>query len=262
MKIFTRIVLDVATNRVLESSSFEYDGPVANLKGGGKSKSTSSQSYLIPSLLPDIEAGARSAITGPAQGQFVTVPGMDGMGETLADLTTRRAVNQIRGGYGARGMAGSGIAQQGETDAIKQIYLDEMQRTQTALTNLLAAGSGQQTTQKQGSTGLTVICTELHRQGLMSDEMYLADHEFGLSMPRHVIAGYQMWAIPVVRQMRKSPLFTRFVAILVLNWAQEMYHKVTGKGKGSLVGKGMLLIGVPVCGLIGSLMAHPQEAVV
>lgn len=35
MRIYKRIVIDIATNRVLEADSYEYDGPVAMLKGGG-----------------------------------------------------------------------------------------------------------------------------------------------------------------------------------------------------------------------------------
>jgi hypothetical protein len=36
MKIYTRVVIDMATSEVLEADSYEYDGPIAECKKGGK----------------------------------------------------------------------------------------------------------------------------------------------------------------------------------------------------------------------------------
>jgi hypothetical protein len=55
-----------------------------------------------------------------------------------------------------------------------------------------------------------VICTELRRQGLMSYEDWRRDMRYtsqALS-PRHV-RGYHYWAIPVVKKMRRSRLWSR-----------------------------------------------------
>ena len=38
MKIYTRVVIDMATSEVLEADSYEYDGPLAECKGGKKPK--------------------------------------------------------------------------------------------------------------------------------------------------------------------------------------------------------------------------------
>lgn len=40
MKIYTRVVLDMATSEILEADSYEYDGPVAECKKGGKKPQT------------------------------------------------------------------------------------------------------------------------------------------------------------------------------------------------------------------------------
>lgn len=37
MKVYRKIVIDIATSRVLEADSFDYEGPVAEAKGGGSS---------------------------------------------------------------------------------------------------------------------------------------------------------------------------------------------------------------------------------
>lgn len=36
MKVYTRVVIDMATSEVLEADSYEYDGPIAECKKGGK----------------------------------------------------------------------------------------------------------------------------------------------------------------------------------------------------------------------------------
>ena len=53
--------------------------------------------------------------------------------------------------------------------------------------------------------GGRVICNELYRQGLLTKEQVLLDYKFTSDYltPTHV-KGYHLWAIWVVRQMRKG----------------------------------------------------------
>lgn len=105
-----------------------------------------------------------------------------------------------------------------------------------------------------GGDGGKVICTELHRQGILSKTIYLSDQEFGRKLAiedPEAFAGYHAWAIPVVSLMKKSSLFTRFVAVFALPWAREMHYMETGVGKSSLLGRCMVKFGVPLCRFIG-----------
>jgi len=100
----------------------------------------------------------------------------------------------------------------------------------------------------------TVICTELHRQGILSKTIYISDQEFGRKLAiedPEAFAGYHAWAIPVVSLMKKSCVFTRFVAVFALPWAREMHFIEAGVGKGSILGKFMIKFGVPICRFIG-----------
>ncbi|NDB66028.1 MAG: hypothetical protein EB168_10255, partial [Euryarchaeota archaeon] len=107
-----------------------------------------------------------------------------------------------------------------------------------------------------GGGGGKVICTELHRQGRISDEVYASDHAIGLRMASeqpNVVAGYHLWAIPVVKLMQRSKLVTKVVEPFGKAWANEMHYQETGKGKSSTLGRLIISIGVPVCGAIGKL---------
>jgi len=107
-----------------------------------------------------------------------------------------------------------------------------------------------------GGGGGKVICTELHRQGRISDEVYASDHAVGLRMATeqpNVVSGYHLWAIPVVKLMQKSKLVTKVVEPFGKAWANEMHYQETGEGKGSTLGRLIISIGVPLCGAIGNL---------
>ena len=105
-----------------------------------------------------------------------------------------------------------------------------------------------------GGGGGKVICTELHRQGKLDDATMAADKKFGENVAQndpHTMIGYHCWALPIVRQMRKSKIITFIVSLLALPWAREMYFRQTGNGRGSYRGRVLMAFGIPVCRFIG-----------
>ena len=116
---------------------------------------------------------------------------------------------------------------------------------------------GESTAEEGGSSsggGVSVICTELHRQGKLDDATMAADKKFGENVAQndpHTMIGYHCWALPIVRQMRKSKIITFIVSLLALPWAREMYFRQTGNGRGSYRGRVLMAFGIPVCRFIG-----------
>jgi hypothetical protein len=98
-----------------------------------------------------------------------------------------------------------------------------------------------------GGDGGTVLCTVLYAKGIMPDDMYKADSDYGKSLPQDVIDGYHLWAIPVAGWMTKSELFTRVMTVPVMSWAKHM------AGERTLFGTLCEKVGVPVCRLIGRI---------
>ncbi len=163
----------------------------------------------------------------------------------------------------AAAMAAEAIGRQRDADVAASLYGQQRQSLGDlkSLTGNTIAGSvalmqgskGEaiQMPQAPQPTGMfgTVICTELHRQGLMPTETYLKDSAYGKTLPQEVIAGYQFWAIPVVNLMRKSPIITAVIKPLALSWAKH----IAGEKK-SLFGYMCQIIGEPICGVIGSII--------
>lgn len=102
--------------------------------------------------------------------------------------------------------------------------------------------------------GSSVICNELHRQGILSAEVLAADEAFGRTMPRNVVVGYHTWARPFTKLMRRNKIANYVGRILGTAWANEMAYRVGVKSaKSNLFGKILLWIGAPICGFIGAM---------
>jgi hypothetical protein len=104
--------------------------------------------------------------------------------------------------------------------------------------------------QQQGMMD-SVICSELYRQGYISDEVLDSDREFGFYVRRYdpsVYIGYIKCALPVVRLMKKSKLFTKLISIPTLCWANWMH---TGKG---YTGRTIHNVGAFFCRFIGDII--------
>lgn len=112
--------------------------------------------------------------------------------------------------------------------------------------------SGEKVPVQAPSSGFlgTVICTVMHDEGYMSDEIYAKDIEFGINIRKNdplVYVGYRAIADPMVIMMEKSKLFTKLVSYPAMAWARNM------AGDYNLAGKLITTIGMPLCRLIGML---------
>jgi hypothetical protein len=123
-----------------------------------------------------------------------------------------------------------------------------------------------------GGGGGKIICTELYKLGLLNKDIYEADQAFGaklLQTQPDIYNGYRAWAEIVVNWMngqgpkilpwmsdkdfaitiqRWSISWTKDIAI---PWANEMAYKMGKKESGSITGKLITAVGVPICKAVG-----------
>mgnify|MGYP001619003751 CR=1 FL=1 len=103
-------------------------------------------------------------------------------------------------------------------------------------------------------TGGTVICTELHRQGYLSNKDLLFERIYGKLIDKGTHAGYLILARPIVEKMQKSKTFTKFIAIFGKAFAKEVQHIFNPtEYKGSFLGKIIIFFGKPLCRLVYAL---------
>ena len=83
---------------------------------------------------------------------------------------------------------------------------------------------------------ISVICTELNRQGLISDEDYKVHWDYTINKwNKDALKGYWIWAMPTAKKMKTNKLLTKF-------WHHIMKYKIQyikynlGKAKFTLKG--------------------------
>jgi len=104
----------------------------------------------------------------------------------------------------------------------------------------------------------TVLCTELNRQGFLSDEILKGDLEYAKTLPDEVRAGYRAWAEPLANKMKTSKLITHIVKPFVKAWAYNMAYKMGRHDKPSNLGRIVEMVGVPICYIIGTMKRMKQ----
>jgi hypothetical protein len=108
-----------------------------------------------------------------------------------------------------------------------------------------------------GGGGGRVICTHFYRKGMLEKDLWRTDMEFTFQNLSHkTVRGYQHWAIPYVRLMRKSPFAERIMYPLAKWRAEELAYQMGKVPKGNVKGKLVRLIGEPICFVIGNFVGE------
>jgi hypothetical protein len=145
MKIYNSVTIDIATGKIVDEHSFDYVGEVAELKGP-----KTQQPVPYYSEASKIVKGMRAPLSGAIRQDIITNPFTD-----YGSQQYKQAVGDIRGGYGARGLEGSGIAIKGEQDALQKIASQVQAQRAGQLIGVLGTASGSPAvgtpTQSQGS---------------------------------------------------------------------------------------------------------------
>ena len=102
-----------------------------------------------------------------------------------------------------------------------------------------------------GSVGSRVICNELHNQGLITKKQLINDYKFTRDYltTKHV-NGYHLWALWMVKQMRKGK-YVNFWKHIVLHRANEIAYIYGESDKPDYLGKFYRKIFEPVCWTLG-----------
>jgi hypothetical protein len=116
---------------------------------------------------------------------------------------------------------------------------------------MLQAGGGgggttTSTTTTKGGGGSSVICTELFRQGMLAEDIYLLDSAFGEMLSPDVIRGYHLWGKPLARVMARFRIVAVLIAPVARIWALHVATLVSPSvDRRSFVGGLFMRFGVP-----------------
>ena len=184
--------------------------------------------------------GSDNVYTAPSSGGAFSGGGSDGIGN-----------------FGAVGDFFGGIGDAiGVTDYASQTPTPAAPVRPLASPNRPDSGSSGNTSDTGSGT---LVCTAMNKMGLLPDDIYALDAEFGLKVNREdpVLGdGYRLWALPVSEFIKKDTLGARalraFMRPITLAWAKEMAHQMRPDDyKPNYAGKVIMAIGHPTCRAIG-----------
>lgn len=110
-----------------------------------------------------------------------------------------------------------------------------------------------------GDGGASVLCTELHRQGILSDELYFADSLYASKLDPNIVHGYHIWAVPIAKRMKTSRVWTAAAKPFVLAWTQHAAFKEGFSDRDSMFGILIEAVGKPLCKLLYYLKKESVE---
>jgi len=101
-----------------------------------------------------------------------------------------------------------------------------------------------------GDDGISVICTELLRQGRISRKLHSCTSLYGLEWLENdadVYFGYLLWGNKVAKMMRKSKRLSKVVEVLTKPILNQIAYEVGGYGKNSKIKKMILNMMIKLC---------------
>jgi hypothetical protein len=88
----------------------------------------------------------------------------------------------------------------------------------------------------------------MYNQGLMPENIFLADRRFGYHMyknNKNILQGYWQWASPVVEWMKQNPTGTKiFYYTFIKHWSEHMAYEMGVLKKDNLYGNLIHKVGV------------------
>ncbi len=108
----------------------------------------------------------------------------------------------------------------------------------------------------------TFVCTEMHRQRIISHDIFRASIKFGKKLDPIIMDGYRTWGYAFSRWMKKSRIATAIITSFMLPWAENMAYHEGYRDKPNYLGAIVHTILYPICWVIGhykarkAVMAH------
>ena len=137
MKIYQKILINVDSGEIIESINYNYNGPIAHCGSGGGGGGSGKPFYSPAGSIVTSLWGKGGGPLGGALKSVLSPTSTD----AYAKLAAQRLTNQTRAGYGARGLANSGISIQGEQDALAGLDAQLAMQKEALVPQVLGTGN-------------------------------------------------------------------------------------------------------------------------
>lgn len=105
----------------------------------------------------------------------------------------------------------------------------------------------------------TVICTQLHKDGHLTKDVFYADNKY---VAKHFSAtvrtGYIFWAMPFVRLMRRNKIAYAIGKFFGVRWSMHCASHYLPYIRPNITGRIMVIVGVAICYCIGTCISKAK----
>ncbi len=228
----------LASDNPLESAAYKTE--IANLEG----QRTSANTDIVDKAQSDLKTSLQG-VTGNKATNYMS--GFKDRGSSFGENATAAGRANLYGsaGAGAATIAANLIAGKNLKESVKS---GAKVGVGTYVGTLIGGPLGGMI---GGILGGRVICNELMRQGIMTRKQVILDYKFteDYLTPQHV-AGYHVWAVWMVKQMRKGRL-VNFWTHVAGHRANEIAYIYGERDKPDYLGKVYRKVLEPICWSIG-----------
>jgi len=245
------------TSSILSGTSEEQAGQLAGLNVG-----TIGYGQGLNQTAEDIQRVKKlqQDRTNQSGADPVSAAIMNQKASAMANAQRNMKASGVSGGASAGTIAG--IERAANADIAASLYGQQAKSIadeRSLASNTLAGTTGLmygekaanvKTPETPSQSGMSVICTELHRQGIMSTELYLIDTQKGVALSLRnpdLMVGYHWFGIPLAEKMKTSPLLTKILTVPAMAWANQI------AGNRNLLGALLFHVGSPLCTLLGKI---------
>lgn len=243
-------VTPAATLPATEALSSIGGLPAASAAPGSVLELLSATSQVSPVVYDALAPAADAISSALSSGTFAALEGATADSLLGATATEAAIDSGILGGVGSEIGAAAGAGTAAELAAGAAAAAD----AGVLATAGVAAEGGSVLVEALPLVLGWVICTELQDSGELPNELYLAGALRTINLPASVIRGYQWWAIPYTRLMRRSTLARKFIKPFAIARASYI-----ATGKFNLAGWLSVVIGEPICAILGHTVARKKQ---
>lgn len=223
-------------------------------KGRDFQKEISDKDFAFKDKVFSFDSSSKLRELDLADKQFSLDKDTTEFNKRLALMEADNAANPP-GLFGQGGILGSGIGGKNGFMGMTGNGSGPLGTVGKAYTTIVGGSLGGITGAKAG--GGTVFCTELRRQGHLTDRQHLKAAIFGarwLKRSPDMFYGYQIWATVVVRLMRNHRWINALLVPPLYCWAREI------TGDKNLIGRIVLALMKPISKIVGVLNRSNVES--
>ena len=234
------LALDAGSASAVDGSTLSSTAASASEAGGAASSGAAAGTAAAGA-----EAGASTGSVAAGAGGAATLAGPAGAGYAAGNMGASLMQSTDLMGKNEAGYVG-GIAGGASAGAAVGSMFGGIGAIPGAILGGIAGGVSQLIKNE------SIVCSELKSQGYLDEMTWAADTLTGNRIKYSVRRGYIKLFSPVVKGMKKSTLVSMAIRPIGLACAKEL-ASWSGHGSGSKLGRVILKIGMPICGLFGRI---------